>query len=41
MSRRAFDDPIPLCDGRKLITLHDAATFISKLPKRVDYSGNG
>jgi hypothetical protein len=29
---RAFDDPIPLSDGRKLITLHDAATFITKLP---------
>ena len=28
-----FDDPILLPDGRKLITLHDAATFITKLPK--------
>jgi hypothetical protein len=27
--------------GRKLITLHDAGSFISKLPKRVDHSGNG
>jgi hypothetical protein len=26
--RRAFDDPIPLPGGRKLITPHDAATFI-------------
>jgi hypothetical protein len=31
---RAFDDPIPLPDGRKLISLHDAATYITKLPKR-------
>ncbi|MHC2576885.1 hypothetical protein ACVI1J_001395 [Bradyrhizobium diazoefficiens] len=29
----AFDDPILLSDGRKLITLHDAATVITKLPK--------
>jgi hypothetical protein len=28
-----FDDPIELPDGRKLITLHDAARFIQKLPK--------
>ncbi|MCW1996258.1 hypothetical protein ABIE85_005281 [Bradyrhizobium diazoefficiens] len=28
-----FDDPILLPDGRKLITLHDAATVITKLPK--------
>lgn len=26
--------PIPLPDGRTLITLHDAATFIMNLPKR-------
>jgi endonuclease YncB( thermonuclease family) len=32
--QRAFDDPIPLPDGGKLITLHDAATYITKLPKR-------
>jgi hypothetical protein len=32
--RRTFDDPIPLPDGRKLVTLHDAATYIRKLPKR-------
>jgi hypothetical protein len=31
--QRAFDDPIPLPDGRKLISLHDAATYITKLPK--------
>jgi hypothetical protein len=28
-----FDDPIDLPDGRKLITLRDAATYITKLPK--------
>jgi hypothetical protein len=32
--QRAFDDPILLPGGRKLTTLHDAATFITKLPKR-------
>jgi hypothetical protein len=32
--QRTFDDPILMPDGRKLITLHDAATFITKLPKR-------
>lgn len=31
---RRFFDTIALPDGRKLITLHDAATFITKLPKR-------
>ncbi|MBB4369123.1 hypothetical protein GGD63_001911 [Bradyrhizobium sp. cir1] len=31
---RAFDDPISLPDSRKLITLHDAATFITTRPKR-------
>jgi hypothetical protein len=28
-----FDDPIDLPDGRKLITLRDAATYITELPK--------
>lgn len=32
--RRTFDDPIALPDGRKLLSLHDAATFITKLSKR-------
>ncbi|TQF29155.1 hypothetical protein [Bradyrhizobium sp. UNPA324] len=32
--QRAFDDPIPLPGGRKLITLRDAATYITKLPKQ-------
>jgi hypothetical protein len=30
---RKFDDPIPLPKGRQLITLKDAATYITKLPK--------
>jgi hypothetical protein len=40
MSRRAFDDPIPLPDGGKLVTLHDAAPFMTLLRKRVDDSGS-
>ena len=31
--QRAFDDPIPLRRGRKLVTLRDAAEYITKLPK--------
>lgn len=31
---RVFDDPIELPDGRVLITLHDAATYITTLPKK-------
>jgi hypothetical protein len=30
---RAFDDPIPLLGGRKLVTLRDAANYITRLPK--------
>lgn len=29
-----FDEPVPLPDGRKLLTLRDAATYITKLPKK-------
>ena len=29
-----FEDPIPLPDGRKLLTLKDAADYITKLPKK-------
>jgi hypothetical protein len=29
----AFDDPIPLPRGRQLVTLKDAGTYITKLPK--------
>lgn len=28
-----FDDPIPLADGKHLVTLRDAALFIQRLPK--------
>ena len=31
---RAFDDPIPLPDGRILRTLRDAGHYIASLPKR-------
>jgi hypothetical protein len=31
--KRAFDDPIPLPRGRQLVTLEDAGTYITKLPK--------
>src|SRR5450755_2504945 len=30
---REFDEPIPLAKGRQLITLKDAGTYITKLPK--------
>jgi hypothetical protein len=30
---RPFDDPIPLPRGRQLITLEDAADYITRLPK--------
>ena len=30
---RNFDEPIPLSRGRQLVTLEDAATYITKLPK--------
>ena len=38
MSKRAgwgreFDDPIELPDGGELVTLKDAGTYITKLPK--------
>ncbi len=29
-----FEDPIVLPDGRKLLTLKDAADYITKLPKK-------
>jgi hypothetical protein len=32
--QREFDDPIALPDGRKLITLRDAASYITALPKK-------
>ena len=30
---REFDDPIPLPDGRQLVTLKDAGEYIQSLPK--------
>jgi hypothetical protein len=30
---RKFDEPIPLPKGRQLLTLKDAGTYITKLPK--------
>jgi hypothetical protein len=30
---RRFEDPIPLPDGRKMLTLKEAADYIMKLPK--------
>jgi hypothetical protein len=32
--KRRFDDPIVLPDGRRLVTLLDAATYATKLPKK-------
>jgi hypothetical protein len=31
--KRRFDDPIPLPGGQLLVTLYDAATYITRLPK--------
>jgi hypothetical protein len=31
--KRRFDEPIPLPRGRKLVTLKDAGTYITNLPK--------
>jgi hypothetical protein len=31
--KRAFEDPIPLPRGHRLVTLQDAGTYITKLPK--------
>jgi hypothetical protein len=32
--QREFDEAIELPDGRTLVTLHDAATYITGLPKK-------
>jgi hypothetical protein len=32
--QRKFDDPIPLLGGRTLVTLRDAADYITSLPKK-------
>jgi hypothetical protein len=31
--KQVFDDPIDLPRGRQLVTLQDAGTYITKLPK--------
>jgi hypothetical protein len=31
--QRPFDDPIPIQRGRQLLTLEDAGTYITRLPK--------
>jgi hypothetical protein len=31
--KRQFEDPIPLPRGRQLVTLEDAGTYITKVPK--------
>jgi hypothetical protein len=31
--KRKFEDPIPLPRGRQLVTLEDAGTYVTKLPK--------
>ncbi len=35
--QRRFDEPIPLPSGRQLVTLKDAATYITKLPKAEEW----
>ncbi len=32
--QRKFEDPIPLPNGRQLVTLKEAADYITKLPKK-------
>jgi hypothetical protein len=32
--QRKFEEPIPLPDGRELVTLRDAATYITALSKK-------
>ena len=38
--KRPFDEPIPLPRGRKLVTLKEAGTYITKLPK-AEHEGTG
>jgi hypothetical protein len=33
--QRRFDDPLPLPRGRQLVTLKEAGTYITKVPKAV------
>jgi hypothetical protein len=39
--QRKFEDPITLPDGRKLVTLRDAADYITALPKKNPTCRNG
>src|SRR5271169_4138712 len=39
--KRPFEDPIPLPRGRQLVTLKDAADYITRLPKAEHESRNG
>jgi hypothetical protein len=39
--KRRFDDAIVLPDGRKLVTLLDAATYATTLPKKEAATPNG
>jgi hypothetical protein len=39
--QREFDDPIPLLDGRTLVTLREAGDHIANLPKRNRTCPNG
>jgi hypothetical protein len=32
---RKFDEPIPLPNGRELVTLEDAGRYVDALPRRV------
>jgi len=38
---RRFDEPIPLPRGRQLVTLEDAGTYITKLPKAEHQARSG
>jgi hypothetical protein len=38
---REFEDPIPLPGGRKLITLRDAADYMTALPKKEAATNKG
>jgi hypothetical protein len=35
---RKFDEPIVLADGRRLVTLHDSATYITALPDEESFA---
>jgi hypothetical protein len=33
--KRVFDEPIPLPNGRELVTLEDAGRYVDALPRRI------